>query len=168
MVEVIDNNHAQVWNDYFANPCDATREPLRKTLERYNSGCDYPICEAIDDLRKMYPDAKILLTTRDPESWYKSCLETVYAMHSDWSMFILQFVPGPKQAFQKLAARYFTQQPHKDFKNKDAVIAKFHALNQHVIDSVPADNLLIFRAKDVSVAWLLTVLYHYPLLVHLQ
>jgi hypothetical protein len=51
-----------------------------KVYEKYDAAIDLPTWLWYKDLMKMYPDAKIILTMRDPDSWYKS----VYKIAKDF------------------------------------------------------------------------------------
>lgn len=39
---------------------------------------DAPTCMFVKDLMVKYPEAKFILTTRDPSKWYDSAYDTVY------------------------------------------------------------------------------------------
>lgn len=49
------------------------RDVLRLS-EEYDAMADTPICLNFKILEKMYPDAKFILTTRDPDDWLRSCV----------------------------------------------------------------------------------------------
>lgn len=38
----------------------------------FNAAVDWPTCSFYKELMKAYPDAKVILTTRSAESWYRS------------------------------------------------------------------------------------------------
>ena len=44
----------------------------------YQSGVDFPVFRHYQALAKHYPDAKVVLSVRDPERWYDSALNTIY------------------------------------------------------------------------------------------
>ena len=44
----------------------------------YNSGVDWPIATFWRELSEYYPDAKFILTQRDPQRWYKSISNTIF------------------------------------------------------------------------------------------
>ena len=68
-------NRSQVlaWNKictaYQAN--EPVHEDLRKVLEGYASCAEFPASLMWEELLKINPDAKVVLTLRSPESWYK-------------------------------------------------------------------------------------------------
>lgn len=45
---------------------------------RYRAGVDYPVARHYRTLSATYPDAKIILTVRDPNKWYESAKSTIY------------------------------------------------------------------------------------------
>lgn len=57
-------------------------------FEGYRAAVDWPACNSWRTLSEHYPDAKVLLSTRDPERWYESVRNTIYPsstanLHSD-------------------------------------------------------------------------------------
>ncbi|KAI9336449.1 P-loop containing nucleoside triphosphate hydrolase protein [Pilaira anomala] len=53
-----------------------------KIYENYSAACDWPTCTFYKELMAKYPEAKVILTTRTPESWYKSVRNTILAPQS--------------------------------------------------------------------------------------
>jgi hypothetical protein len=49
-----------------------------KLLGDYRSTTDWPACSFYEELMQSYPDAKVILTLRDPNRWYESTYHTVY------------------------------------------------------------------------------------------
>jgi hypothetical protein len=45
----------------------------------YQSATDWPVAAYYKDLMTVYPEAKIILTVRDPESWHRSIMNTLYS-----------------------------------------------------------------------------------------
>ena len=56
-------------------------EMANELLEGYSAGLDVTIYNWYKQLMEIYPDAKVLLTVRDPESWFASMtvLQTLFA-----------------------------------------------------------------------------------------
>ena len=72
MAEVIKNGDAVLWSKYIENP---TNKDLLRTLlggNGYRSTCDYPSSAFWKEQLELYPEAKVVFTTRDPKKWYKS------------------------------------------------------------------------------------------------
>ena len=55
----------------------------------YVATVDYPACGMYPELMEAYPDAKVLLTVRDPEKWYESVIDTIWSWRcgeQNWSV----------------------------------------------------------------------------------
>ncbi|KAG1526364.1 hypothetical protein G6F52_002495 [Rhizopus delemar] len=48
-----------------------------KPYEGFDAAVDWPTCTFYKELMDKYPDAKVLLTVRSPESWYASVCKTI-------------------------------------------------------------------------------------------
>ena len=70
--------HAEVWQ--------AARrgEPVDwdALLGPYEATVDWPACTFYAELMERYPDAKVLLSVRDPDRWYESTRNTIYELSS--------------------------------------------------------------------------------------
>ena len=55
-------------------------EPVdwEKLYDGYRASVDWPSCNLWREHAALYPDAKVILTTRDPDSWYDSVMNTIY------------------------------------------------------------------------------------------
>ena len=47
-------------------------------FEGYQATVDWPACAVYKELMRAYPEAKVLLSVRDPEKWYESVMSTIY------------------------------------------------------------------------------------------
>ncbi len=122
----------------------------------YLSAVDYPVAKYYKELIKVYPDAKVIHTTREPESWYKSAISTIF-----WAskpslgrmLKILIRAPFSSKIRSRLPVLKFNGNLvgtvyGKDLNNKAAVIEKFNAFNSDVLNTVPKDRLLIYDVKQ--------------------
>src|SRR5512139_4170200 len=48
-------------------------------FEGYQATTDYPACTYWRELAAKYPDAKVILSTRDPDSWFDSVSTTIFS-----------------------------------------------------------------------------------------
>src|SRR5436190_108289 len=55
-----------------------------RLFDGYASACDFPSQHWYREILGRYPDAKVILTVRDPESWYTSMLATIWAISRDF------------------------------------------------------------------------------------
>jgi len=46
----------------------------------YQAAVDWPTCSFFEQLMHAYPQARVILTIRDPESWYESASSTIFRM----------------------------------------------------------------------------------------
>ena len=47
-----------------------------KIFRNYSATVDYPACSICKELANYYPEAKVILTVRDANSWFESTSET--------------------------------------------------------------------------------------------
>lgn len=117
----------------------------------FQSITDFPGCLNYRQLLEAYPDAKVILNRRDPESWYESLLKTVYAVvpKTPETKAILQAKGNLDAKFkgvQKgmalvevyLLNRFFDG----DFLNKEQAIKRYLQHEAEVRAFVPANQLL--------------------------
>ena len=114
----------------------------------YQATTDWPGCTHYQTLLAHYPNAKVLLTVRDPERWYASCMNTIYRANTDvprWFKLIFnRYKKTQELAYEQIWKDTFDGR----FTDKEHAIAIYNAHNQEVIDTVPADKLLIFEVKQ--------------------
>ncbi|MEZ4672944.1 MAG: sulfotransferase [Caldilineaceae bacterium] len=71
MKEVLNRReHLQAWTDFAERGC--TGMDWHWLMQDYVAGVDWPICNYYRELMEAFPDAKVLLTFREPEKWYAS------------------------------------------------------------------------------------------------
>lgn len=107
----------------------------------YQSTTDYPGCMFWRELVAKYPDAKVVLSTRDPGKWFESGAATVFsAPHR------ARFEGNPMMAeFFRLTV---FDEIEDRLGDRDRMVEYFNCWNQAVIDEVPEDKLLVHRSAD--------------------
>ena len=65
----LSDGHAKVWADYISGKQTIDWESF---LGDYQSCCDFPTSAFYSELAEAWPDARVILTKRDPDRWYKS------------------------------------------------------------------------------------------------
>ena len=112
-------------------------------LGAYGSTLDWPACTFWRELAVHYPEAKVLLTVRDPDSWYESVMATGYRivvkLH-EMAEAAGEPNPGNLLVAEGKLLDYFP--------DKDKAIAWFNRHNALVQATVPASRLLVFEASD--------------------
>jgi hypothetical protein len=75
MMEVFRHpNHIDIWQ------AAQRGEPVdwEALFAGYRASVDWPACNSWRELADRYPDAKVILSTRDPRAWYQSVMRTIY------------------------------------------------------------------------------------------
>jgi hypothetical protein len=106
---------------------------------------DWPSCNLWQAQLEAFPEAKILLSRRDPKAWYRSVMNTIYpssvaAKNSD--------DPG-QAAFGAFAHKVIWDRVFDgNMEDESRVCEIFEAHNAAVIKAAPKDRLLVFEARD--------------------
>lgn len=118
-----------MWSDALASKYDGKgkfgREQWDQLLGHCQAVCDWPAVAFAKELIEAYPDAKVLVTTRDIDSWHASTMKTVHWRATepelkavgkfDWAAGMYQpmldstFYPTLHLQVRKLANRSFPQ-----------------------------------------------------------
>jgi hypothetical protein len=103
---------------------------------------DFPASTSYEALADYYPDAKVILTVRDPEKWFQSTQNTIFSPH--W----MEFVPSSEAGAYMKATIYdfFDNRMH----DRDHLIHRFEEHIDEVKAAIPADRLLVF---EVAQGW---------------
>src|SRR4051812_49226813 len=64
-----------------------------RVFSQFGSGVDYPVCCVWEELATHFPDAKVVLTVRDPEQWWTSTASTIYGFRSAFAGWVQRFIP---------------------------------------------------------------------------
>jgi hypothetical protein len=109
-------------------------------FDGFHSTTDYPACTYWRELAAHYPRAKVLLTVRDPDSWFDSVSETIFSENMQGSLAgspVGDMMQGTIfDAFgDRLSDRAFMTE-------------WFVRRNNEVIDALPPERLLVFSPKD--------------------
>lgn len=133
------------WSGIRPAPRPTTAPDWGTVLSNYDAVLDYPSCLYWRDLMAAHPEAKVILTRhpRGSEAWYDSTASTIYTKpKSDGSSAF-------GQAFNEMMADqvwggFFENR----FEDRAFAIARYEAHNQAVIDTVPADRLVIYSVTE--------------------
>ena len=139
------------------------RPEFDKLLGDYDALSDLPAVLFSPELLQAYPDAKVILTTRDPEKWVDSMQSTIWRAHSWWTFDLLtpfdSLIRGWRtldtldwDAFINSSPEKLTIYPKRsDYLSKEyqkLAIERFNQHNEFVRSIMSKENLLKFRAQD--------------------
>ena len=118
----------------------------------YRATTDWPACSFYKELVERYPDAKVILTVRDPERWYESTYNTIYGMRRMISSPIFRLA-GLFRPSMGLAARMNDRLIWEDtfggsLEDRERAIRVFERHNEEVKGRVPPDKLLVYEVKE--------------------
>jgi hypothetical protein len=115
------------------------RVAWRALFEGYGAAVDWPAASFWEEIAAAYPDAPILLSLRDAESWWKSASTTIFPAKDH--------APDPawRAMFEELCARRFTP----DLTNRAACIAAYERHVAHVRATGPW-GLRLSRASGAT------------------
>jgi len=110
-------------------------------FEGYQASVDWPSCNYWREQMAKYPQAKVILSLRDPERWYASVMNTIYPTSLAWRD---SGGAQPQMVFELIWDGIFAGR----MEDKGYVIGKFLEHNQLVRDTVPSERLLEFEASQ--------------------
>jgi hypothetical protein len=109
-------------------------------FEGYVATVDYPGCGFWRELADHYPDAKVLLTVRDPDKWFESTRQTIL---SDDIRGLTEMIPDKA---------FFEETVYKDylghFGDRPFITDYFRRHNEAVIAGIPKDRLLVYEVEQ--------------------
>jgi hypothetical protein len=136
MLEVIRNPaFVPLWMDVADG-----RPDWQRIFAGYQATVDFPAALHWRELAALYPRAKILLSVRDSEAWFQSTQETIFSARlreatrdTPMSRMIARVVHAP------LGGR---------MDDRAGLIGRYEAFNRDVIESLPADRLLVYNVAE--------------------
>lgn len=138
MVEVLENPEAApLWLEAAHG-----RPDWERIFAGYGATVDYPGCRFWRELSAYYPDAKVLLSVRDPEAWYESARATIF---SDFWLERCRSSP---------MAEFFNETVFRDFGygdrlgDRDFMIDYFRRHTEEVKAAIPPERLLVYDAAE--------------------
>ena len=154
MTEVFENpEHIPLWEA-------ATRgESIEweEIFTNYRATVDWPGAAFYERLVKAYPQAKVILTVRDPERWFESVHNTIYQADKVASSPVFSllafFVPQLKnmrRATPMVADLVWKQIFDRRFEDRQHAIEVFNDSIEEVKERVPEERLLVY---EVSEGW---------------
>jgi len=131
----------EMWNNYMEGKSDMD---WHKLFADYEAVTDAPTYLYIPEVMEAFPDAKVILSVRDPERWWVSFLDT-YEKHNAAVKPIL-FLPSFRE-FQRAFLNAIRIAFNDDI-SKENAIPFFNSHNEKIKKLVPPDRLLIFNVKE--------------------
>ncbi len=138
MVEIIgDPPQASGWTD----AVDGRDVDWPQLLSGYVAQVDWPGASFWREISAANPDALVLLSTRDPDAWYRSASNTIFQPFASPP-------PGLEQWFGTTMPKLFGTRFSDDLGNATAMMDAFARHNAEVRAGVPAGQLLEWTVSD--------------------
>ena len=111
-------------------------------FEGFTATVDFPACTSYAALAGHYPDARVVLTVRDPQKWFESTQATIFGR--EW----IEFLPGTEAgAYMKATINdYFDGRMH----DRDHLLRRWDDHVAAVRATIPPERLLEF---EVAQGW---------------
>jgi hypothetical protein len=131
-------SHARFWIRASTDPA----VDFRRFFSGYRASVDWPACEFYRELMAAFPDAKVLLNVRDPDAWYESTRETLFA--------VKQALPWwfPPSILRMQDVVIWLGRFNGQFLDRESAIAAFNAHIGEVRHTVPPERLLEYRVDQ--------------------
>jgi len=141
MYEVLERpGHITAWHE----AADGAPPDWDDLFEGFNSGVDWPLCNFWRELATHYPEAKFILSARDPDAWFKSISKTIFET----------FRTHPAEGEKFYALRQMTRALiyrnvfDERIDDRDHVLEVYKRHNEEVKAGLPADRLLVYNPSE--------------------
>jgi hypothetical protein len=104
-----------------------------EVFEGFGSAVDWPSAEFYKPLADYYPQAKVILTVRDPQSWYESTQATIFNFDNH---------SGANPEWLEMIGKVIGAKFNGDLHTRDHVIDVYNRHNDEVRRTIPAERLL--------------------------
>jgi len=143
MVEVLANpEQVPFWN----RAAEGQAVDWEEVFGKYRAMVDWPGCHFYAELAERYPQAKVILSLRDPERWYESMCETILASMTAMGLEKPEAITDGHP--MKFGGIIISQKTFGFDFSKANGIAAFERHNAEVLRCIPAERLLVFEAKQ--------------------
>ena len=112
-------------------------------FDGFSATVDYPSAPFYESLARYYPQAKVILTVRDPDRWFESTQNTIF---KDIEQMFENSTDPRAQMIRRIVVGDFDGRIH----DRDHATQVFRAHNERVKNAIPAERLLVY---EVSEGW---------------
>jgi Sulfotransferase domain len=114
-----------------------------KAYTGYSSAVDWPTAAFCKELSEAYPNAKCILTIREPEKWYTSFSQTIVPL-----LHPTEKTPPLLLPFIAMAGAVVQKTGFNLSGSKEDILAAFHRHIETVKKTIPENRLLVFDVKQ--------------------
>ena len=136
MTEVLKNpEYVQYWINAAAGSDD-----WDKIYSGYSATVDNPGCNYWKELAAYYPEAKVILTTRDANTWFDSTIETIHSV--EFARFM------KNSPFGEMIQKTMWDKMENRMQDREYMVEFFNNRSAEIIDSIDAERLLVYQVSD--------------------
>jgi hypothetical protein len=146
MLEVFKNPNAP---GYWEAAADRRPVDWEEVFTGYGSTVDWPSATFYRELAEAYPQAKVILTVRDPEAWFASTQATIFKAIPDLPA-DLPPEALPDDPWMRMAVKVICDLFGRRMHDRDRLIEVYERHNATVRQVIPAERLLVY---DVAEGW---------------
>ena len=146
---LLNKKDAKLWHDSIF--LHKEKFDWEKIYKGYGACFDFPSCNYYKELMEAYPNAKVILTIRDDESWIKSWNVLNNKILKSFTFKFLSKIPHTSFKLQKDIHNEMILGPNGAFQGETTdkgIKDKFNTWNKSVIDYVPENRLLVYKVKE--------------------
>jgi hypothetical protein len=116
----------------------------------FASAVDFPVSCVWEELAAYYPNAKIVLTIRDPQAWWTSTATTIYRTRTMFPRWLMRLAPVTGRWIEMTDRLVWDGIFDGRFADRDHAVAVFERHVANVEATCPPGRLLVF---DVAEGW---------------
>ena len=134
MIEVL--KEPAVRSGAWEDAADGKPVDWNAVFEGYCSCVDWPGATFYAQLAETYPEAKVILTTRDPEQWFASTQATIFSR---------QMPDDTQDPWARMVLKVIGDLFDREMTNKSKLIEVYERHNRAVRETIPAERLLDYE-----------------------
>jgi hypothetical protein len=124
---------------YWINAADGSPD-WDKIFSGYSATVDNPGCNYWKELAAYYPEAKVILTTRDANTWFDSTNETIHSV--EFARFM------KNSPFGEMIQKTMWDRMENRMQDRAYMVEFFNKRSAEIIDSIAAERLLVYQVSD--------------------
>ncbi|MEM7219593.1 MAG: sulfotransferase family protein [Pseudomonadota bacterium] len=117
-------------------------------FEGFQATTDFPACVYWAELAEYYPDAKVVLTVRDADSWFNSIDNTIGRVVEAIPTWLKWLVPHVGRHATTVERIVWQKLFHGRQLEREYAKSVFEAHTAAVIERIPADRLLVYEVRE--------------------
>ncbi|KAI1337757.1 P-loop containing nucleoside triphosphate hydrolase protein [Xylariaceae sp. FL0016] len=151
-----DDARVKLWGQacdakFVARDKELTKKLVREAVKGYVGLVDIPCIFFVEEIVEEFPDAKVVLNTRDPEKWWESFKKLLNNVPIAYFTVLTAVRPGIRWIPKILRGHLVVVDEMLRGAGRDPAVQGPFVLelwHQHVIDVVPKDRLLMMDVKE--------------------